>query len=67
MVQFHPLPLAQTCNKNEQEKEKTQMKRKLKRFWKEWGITLEEVKAILTILTIFASLYILYILAWAFS
>lgn len=43
------------------------MKRKLKRFWKEWGINLEEVKAILTVSIIFADLYLVYILAWAIS
>ena len=43
------------------------MKRKLKRFWKEWGITLEEVKALLTITILFANLYLMYILAWVIS
>ena len=40
------------------------MKRKLKRFWREWGITLEELKGILSALTLFGSLYIMYIAMW---
>ena len=43
------------------------MKRKLKLFWKEWGITLEEAKMLLTGIALFAELYAIYFILWLFS
>lgn len=43
------------------------MKRKLKLFWKEWGISLEEAKMLGAGVMLFIELYAIYFVMWLFS
>lgn len=40
------------------------MKKKLKRFWKEWGFSKEDLDAILGLLGLALFLYEVYIILW---